>query len=133
MEKVKDQDVVLYTTGNRTFGAVVSGESWALGSGHAVVNLEGLGPEYRAYTRVDRARVNAASVRALRPAPTEWVEGEWTYPNTEPDADLEPVAIITYVREPSPETGHVGWCWWALGKMGDALTVERGPKAVPHE
>ena len=20
----------------------------------------------------------------------------------------------------NPVTGHVGWCWWALGMMGDA-------------
>jgi hypothetical protein len=32
----------------------------------------------------------------------------------------EPLAIVTYSEEPSPETGHVGWCWWAMGRMGDA-------------
>ena len=27
----------------------------------------------------------------------------------------EPWAVITRTDEPSPETGHVGWCWWAMG------------------
>ena len=27
----------------------------------------------------------------------------------------EPSAVITYTDEPSPETGDVGWCWWADG------------------
>jgi hypothetical protein len=48
---------------------------------------------------------------------TEYFDGAWHVP----DADgPEPLAIVTYADEPSPETGHVGWCWWALGRMGDA-------------
>jgi hypothetical protein len=48
---------------------------------------------------------------------TEYFDGAWHVP----DADgPEPLAVVTYTDEPSPETGHVGWCWWALGKMGDA-------------
>lgn len=43
-------------------------------------------------------------------------------------------AVITYdSEEPSPETGHVGWCWWALGKMGDAPTREAACAAAEAE
>ena len=52
--------------------------------------------------------------------PTEFVEGEWNWPTD----DSDPAAVVTYSEEPSPETGHVGWCWWALGWMGDAPTYE---------
>ena len=30
---------------------------------------------------------------------------------------LHPAAVVTYSEEPSPETGHVGWMWWALGAV----------------
>ena len=76
MGRVKDGDLVLYTTGDRSFGAVVDGMHWTLGGGHVVVNLRGLGDEYRAYTGVERSRVNAARVRDLRPLTTEYVDGE---------------------------------------------------------
>lgn len=33
-------------------------------------------------------------------------------------------ALYTQIDKPSPETGHVGWCWWAMGSMGDAPTYE---------
>lgn len=55
------------------------------------------------------------------PLPIEYVEGDWTWGGH--DEDAEAAAVITYAAEPSPETGHVGWCWWALGKMGDAPTL----------
>ena len=42
-------------------------------------------------------------------------------------------AIVRYSEEPSPETGHVGWCWWALGKMGDAPTREAACAAAEAE
>ena len=57
----------------------------------------------------------------LGDVPTEFFEGEWIFPKAE---GPEPWAVITYSDEPSSETGHVGWCWWALGKMGDAPTYE---------
>ena len=53
--------------------------------------------------------------------PTEYVEGEWCWPAAD---GQEPWAVITFASEPSPETGHVGWCWWALGDMGDATTYD---------
>lgn len=53
--------------------------------------------------------------------PTEFFEGEWHFPEEDGPA---PWAVLTYADEPSPETGHVGWCWWALGMMGDAPTYE---------
>ena len=52
---------------------------------------------------------------------TEYFEGEWHVPTVD---GPEPWAVVTYAVEPSPETGHVGWCWWALGKMGDAETFD---------
>ena len=57
----------------------------------------------------------------LGEVPTELVEGEWRWPAAEGGP---PAAVITYTEEPSPETGHVGWCWWASGSMGDAATYE---------
>jgi len=57
----------------------------------------------------------------LGEVPTEYVEGEWCWPTAD---GPEPGAVITFTTEPSPETGHVGWCWWALGDMGDATTYD---------
>lgn len=34
---------------------------------------------------------------------------------------------------PSPETGHVGWCWWAMGSMGDAPSYEAARDAAVAE
>jgi hypothetical protein len=45
----------------------------------------------------------------------EYFEGEWRTPS-----EVEAWAVISYTEEPSPETGHVGWVWWAQGRMGDA-------------
>jgi len=56
----------------------------------------------------------------LGEVPTEFVEGAWCWPTD----DSDPAAVVTYSEEPSPETGHVGWMWWALGAMGDAPTYE---------
>ena len=42
-------------------------------------------------------------------------------------------AVITYTDEPSPETGHVGWCWWAMGSMGDAPSYEAARDAAVAE
>jgi len=55
--------------------------------------------------------------------PCEYVEGEWCLPS-----EADPGAVITYSSEPSPETGHIGWCWWALGKMGDAPSYEEAKR-----
>lgn len=57
------------------------------------------------------------------PLPIEWIEGEWNYGDRRPEPP-EAAACITYAEEPSPETGHVGWCWWALGKMGEAKSLK---------
>lgn len=56
------------------------------------------------------------------PLPIEYVEGEWRFGCSDPEP-TEHAAVITYAAEPSPETGHVGWCWWALGKMGESPTL----------
>lgn len=55
--------------------------------------------------------------------PIEYVEGEWRYGCEDPEPP-EAAACITFTANPSPETGHVGWCWWALGKMGEARTLK---------
>ena len=52
--------------------------------------------------------------------PTEYVEGEWCLPTD----DSDPAAVVTYAGEPSPETGLVGWQYWALGHMGEADSYE---------
>jgi hypothetical protein len=57
----------------------------------------------------------------LKTLPTEYFEGEWRLPTAD---GAEPWAVVTYAEEPSPETGHVGWCWWAPGEMGDAPTYD---------
>ena len=57
------------------------------------------------------------------PLPIEWIDGEWIYGDRNPEP-LEAAACITYTEESSPETGHVGWCWWALGKMGEAKSLK---------
>lgn len=61
------------------------------------------------------------------PLPIDYVEGEWRYGCHD---DAEPVMIVTYASEPSPETGHVGWVWWAQGKMGEATTLPRAMRAA---
>lgn len=72
----------------------------------------------------DLDAANAALAEAVRErdarlrlvdVPTEFVAGEWIM-----SGQAEPDAVVTYASEPSPETGHVGWCWWARGRMGDA-------------
>jgi len=71
-----------------------------------------------------------SEVPILGEVPTEFFEGEWHFPKVE---GPEPWAVITYTDEPSPETGHVGWCWWALGMMGDAPTYEAACTAAVSE
>lgn len=66
----------------------------------------------------------------LGEVPTEFFEGEWHFPKAD---DPEPWAVITYTDEPSPETGHVGWCWWAMGSMGDAPSYEAACDAAVAE
>lgn len=68
------------------------------------------------YIELDPTR----SVHGLPAIPIEYIEGEWVFGD---DGEGDAAAVITYSVEPSPETGHVGWCWWALGKMGDAMTL----------
>lgn len=59
---------------------------------------------------------------------TEYFEGEWIVPS-DPNGP-EPWAVVTYTEEPSPETGHVGWMWWALGDMGEAESYEQACQAA---
>lgn len=66
------------------------------------------------------------------PLPVEYVEGEWVPGGTQ---DSEPAGVIVYATETCPETGYVGWCWWALGRMGYAATyaaAKAAAEAVLH-
>lgn len=62
--------------------------------------------------------------------PIELVNGKWRHGERDQSDSREHDAVITYATEPSPETGHVGWCWWALGKMGDAKTLHEAMRAA---
>lgn len=127
-QRFKRGDVVLYKTGHHIYSAVVDSEPWTLGGGHKVVNLAGLGPEYQ-WRVVNRTRVNAAWCYNLVLAPVEFVEGEWCYPTD----DSDPSAYVFFAFEPSPETGHVGWSWWALGRMGEACSYEQAKEKAVEE
>lgn len=126
-------DVVLYAPRpGHAFGAVVEAPPWKIASAN-VVRLVGLGPEYRTFTERERSTVPAAACQCLRPAPTEFFEGDWYVAGAAAADGPEPWAIVTYASEPSPETGHVGWCWWALGKMGDSPSYEQARTAAQLE
>lgn len=61
------------------------------------------------------------------PLPIAWIEGEWVFGST---SDCMEAAVITYASEPSPETGHEVWCWWALGKIGCAASLKEAMRAA---
>ena len=57
------------------------------------------------------------------PIPMCLVNGAWIWGDKQhEDADIS--ACVVYTTEPSPETGHMGWVWWVLGRMGDANTLQ---------
>lgn len=57
------------------------------------------------------------------PIPMCLVDGAWIWGDKKhEDADVQ--AYVVYTTEPSPETGHMGWVWWALGRMGDSNTLK---------
>lgn len=112
--------------------------------GHASLNSDEAKPALRRIVQANRCAEDAAPdiVRwanqyvTLDPSrccngrsalPIEFIDGEWIFGGTESEAS----AVIAYATEPSPETGHVGWVWWALGRMGDAATLrEAMAKAI---
>lgn len=70
---------------------------------------------------------NEEAVRLLNinRLPTEfWKSAFADSPSWHWPSNAEPLALVTYATEPSPETGHVGWCWWAQGRMGEANSYE---------
>ena len=73
---------------------------------------------------------NIEAVRLLRinRLPCEFWGGRWHWPS-----GANPLAVVTYATAPNPETGHVGWMWWALGAMGDAPTYEAACAAAVAE
>lgn len=56
--------------------------------------------------------------------PLEFRAGRWAHG----DGDDDPAAVITYSTTPSPETGHVGWVWWARGKTGEASSLREAKR-----
>lgn len=61
--------------------------------------------------------------KGRNPIPMCLVNGQWIWGDKQhEDADVQ--AYIVYTTQPSPETGHEGWVWWALGRMGDANTLQ---------
>jgi hypothetical protein len=62
--------------------------------------------------------------------PTEFYDGEWHLSDVD---GQEPLAIISYTFVPVQDTGHVGWIWWAMESMGDALTYQDARSAAEAE
>jgi hypothetical protein len=62
------------------------------------------------------------------PLPIEYHEGEWIPGGNDDDMP----AVITYAAKPGPG-GHIGWVWWALGKMGNASTLADAMRACADE
>lgn len=61
--------------------------------------------------------------RGRNPFPMGLVDGAWIWGDKQhEDADVS--AYVVYTTEPIPETGHMGWVWWVLGRMGDANTLQ---------
>jgi hypothetical protein len=56
--------------------------------------------------------------------PLEFRAGRWAHVDDDHDSD----AVVTYASTPSPETGHVGWVWWARGKMGEASSLREAKR-----
>jgi len=122
MRTFRPGDIVLYSPiiDGPSFGCVVVHEPWKLGSGHDVTTVCHLGKEYQEHVGcAGRTRSCGVLLRALRMAPTEYVEGEWCLAGQD-----EPSAVISFATLPHPDTGHIGWIWWALGKLGDADSYE---------
>ena len=87
---------------------------------HALGSVRLLGDER------DTLRAENERLREVRRTvvPLEFYDGRWSVGHSE----REPDAVITYATEPCMETGHVGWCWWAKGRMGDATTLAEAMK-----
>lgn len=126
-QKLKRGTIVYYRTDRlHEFGAVVVGKPWNIATkfnpDELLVELRGLGQEFKTATGSTMSSISGVScdARHLRLAPTIFANGAWTL-----DSEAEPQALVTYTFEPCSETGHIGWCWWALGHMGDASSYEQ--------
>lgn len=58
--------------------------------------------------------------------PWYYREGEWSLDDSE-DSDA---AVVTYARAPGPETGHAVWVWWALGRVGEAASLDEAKRGA---
>ena len=57
------------------------------------------------------------------PFPFCLVNDKWIFGDKETEnADIK--AYVVYTTQPSPETGHEGWVWWAQGRMGEAASLK---------
>lgn len=54
----------------------------------------------------------------------QWLDGIGEHSEREADA------MVIYSTTPCMETGHVGWCWWARGAMGDAASLDEAKTAA---
>lgn len=99
------------------------------GPEHNLLALLDLYDERRAAAESERdeARAERDARPALATLPTEFVAGEWIM-----SGQAEPDAVVTYTRKPGPETEHVGWCWWARGKMGESRDYMAARGAAEH-
>lgn len=60
------------------------------------------------------AAAPSVDAEPARPVSLEFHGGAWG-----PATDREPDAAVNQILKPS----HLGWCWWAAGKMGDAASL----------
>jgi hypothetical protein len=73
----------------------------------------------------DAFRARALAWFQRKGAPYELVDGRW-----QGSTEYEPNAVVVYSDEPSPETGHEGWVWWARGRMGEARSLAEAKQAA---
>ena len=97
---------------------------------HCTFEVWGLARAIHAWFKANVALEPETVCDGWGPLPIELVDGKWRCGERGADYGREAEAVITYATEPSPETGHVGWVWWAQGKMGDAESLQAAREAA---